>query len=402
MHSRASWHTVPDVATIGIDVTALAVRASGGIGASQYATMRALAALDADHRYIMYAATPPVIPFTAEPLDLPWELRLGTGVTTRSNILWMQTGINRMLREDQVDLVWSPRHLLPLRARGVALVATIQDFWHLHYPEQQPLANRTLNRLLIEQILRRADHLVTTSAATARDATEHYGVSAERLSVVPLGVDRAQFHPVGAESAAPVLERLGITGPFLLAMDVFNPRKNFGALLQAFALLPVERRDGLQVVGLGRPRRTAGNAAPTAQAARLGLAERLVLPGDVSFNDLLALYSSATAFVYPSVYEGFGMPVLEAMACGCPVITATTSSLPGVAGDAALLVDPASPTAIAAATCRLLAEGDLRARLADAGARRAAELTWDATARGMLAVFDRVLADRRSAAGGVR
>jgi alpha-1,3-rhamnosyl/mannosyltransferase len=135
-------------------------------------------------------------------------------------------------------------------------------------------------------------------------------------------------------------------------------------------------------------------------AGQLGIGDRLVLPGDAPLEDLVALYCGAEAFLYPSVYEGFGMPVLEAMACGCPVITSDRSSLPEVAGGAALLVDPASADAIRGAITEIARNATLRGQLVQLGGQRAAALTWDATAEGMLRVFDRVLAARGITGGG--
>lgn len=381
------------MATIGIDVTALATSASGGIGASQWATMRALARAGSDHRFIMYSTATPLVPFTDKPVFLKWPVRLGSGLTSRSNILWMQTGVNRLLARDEVDLFWSPRHLLPFRARGVATVATVQDFWHLHFPEQQPPLNRMLNRLLIGRIMKRADHIVTTSQAVADDAIGHYSIARSRLTVVPLGVDPTVFRPLPGEEVARVLDRY-VPGAYLLALDVYNPRKNFSAVLEAFASLPEQLRRTRHLIALGRPRASAESTSPRALAEQLGVADRVVFAGDASLEDLVALYCGAEALLYPSVYEGFGMPVLEAMACGCPVITGDRSSLPEVAGGAALLVDPTSAGALADAIQTIVGDVSLRDRLVQAGFQRAATLTWDATAAGMLAVFDRVLAAR--------
>lgn len=381
------------MATIGIDVTALATSASGGIGASQWATMRALARAGSDHRFIMYSTATPLVPFTDKPLFLKWPVRLGSGLSARSNIVWMQTGVNRLLARDGVDLFWSPRHLLPFRARGVATVATVQDFWHLHFPEQQPPVNRTLNRLLIGRILKHADHIVTTSQAVAEDAFGHYSLPRSRLTVVPLGVDPAVFRPLPGEEVARVLHRY-VPGTYLLALDVYNPRKNFPAILQAFAQLPEELKRTRHLIALGRPRASAESTAPEQLAEKLGIAGQVVFAGDASLEDLVALYCGAEALLYPSVYEGFGMPVLEAMACGCPVITADRSSLPEVAGGAALLVDPTSAGALAAAMQALAGDAAHRGELVQRGFQRAATLTWDATAAGMLAVFDRVLSAR--------
>ena len=387
------------MAIIGIDATALSTPACGGIGTSQYQTMRALAELDTPHRFVLYAARPPLVPFSGRPLDLPWPVRLGTGPAARSNILWMQTGVNRLLAADHVDVFWGPRHLLPLRARGVKRVATVNDFWERIHPEQQAWPNRTVNRWLIPRVMAAADLVVVPSAATARDAQALYAVPRGRLLVVPLGVDATVFRPTSQERSAADLPRLGVEPPYVLSLDVFNPRKNFAAVLEAVARLPQGTRRPLTVVGVGRPRRTAAAADPAKKAEALGLRPRVRLLGDVSAEDLVALYSGALAFVYPSHYEGFGMPVLEAMACGCPVITADRSSLPEVAGGAALLVDPSRPDELARAMAVLATDDKERARLAAAGSARAAGFTWRRTAEGMLAAFEQALAAR---AGGER
>jgi len=387
------------MALIGIDATALATPACGGIGVSQYQTMRALAELETPHRFVLYAARPPVVPFSGRPLELPWPVRLGSGALTRSNVLWMQTAVNGILAADRVDVFWGPRHLLPFRARGIGTVATVHDFWHRHHPEQQPWPNRLANRVLIANVVARADVVVTPSAATAADVARFGRVAEGRVRVVPWGVDAAVFRPLAAAPLAAALARLGVESPYLLTLDVFNPRKNFSAVLEAVSRLPQSTRRSLTVVGVGRPRRTAATADLAKRAEALGLRPRVRLLGDVSTEDLVALYSGALAFIYASVYEGFGMPVLEAMACGCPVVTADRSSLPEVAGGAALLVDPASAAKLAEAIARLASEPGERARLAAAGSARVLDFTWRRTAEGMLDAFEQALAAR---AGGVR
>jgi glycosyltransferase involved in cell wall biosynthesis len=382
------------MATIGIDATALSTSACGGIGTSQYHTMRALAELDTPHRFVLYAASPPLIPFSQRPLDLGWPLRLGTGLAARSNIVWMQTGVNRLLAEDRVDVFWAPRHLLPFRARGIAKVATVHDFWDRHYPDQQPWLNRTVNRLLIAKVIAHADVVVTPSVATARDVARFCGLASGSAHVVPWGVDTAVFRPLPAARIAAVLARLRVKSPYLLSFDVFNPRKNFSVVLEAVSRLPESTGGLLNLVGIGRPRKTASAADFQARAVALGLRERLRVLDDLSTEDLVALCCGALAFIYPSVYEGFGMPVLEAMACGCPVITADSSSLPEVAGDAALLVDPSRPGQLAEAIARVATEPGERARLAAAGSTRVLKFTWRRTAEGMVAAFEQALAAR--------
>jgi glycosyltransferase involved in cell wall biosynthesis len=379
------------MATIGIDATALSTSACGGIGTAQYQTMQALARLDTQHRFVLYAATPPVIPFTRRPLDLPWPVRLGSGPLTRSNIVWMQTGVNRLLANDGVELFWGPRHLLPFRAQGLRNVATLHDFIHRYYPEEQAWPNRLANRLLIARSATRADVVVTPSASLAAEAAHFLAVDRARVRVVPWGVDSEVFHKRPDEDVATLLGSLGIEMPYLLCLEIYNLRKNFRAVLEAVARLPNATRRSLTIVGLGRRRKSAYGVDVEDSAKALGLAAQMRLPGDFSQRDLAALYSGAAALVYPSLYEGFGLPVLEAMACGCPVVTSNRSSLPEVAGDAALLVDPESPDQLADAIARLAGDTAERARLVAAGRQRARLLTWELTAQGMLAAFDEAM-----------
>ena len=372
---------------IGIDVTALANPFPGGIGTALHSILTELAATGPDHRFTLYGTRPPLVPFSAEAFDPGWPLRLGTGPFSRSNILWLRNGVASMLAEDGIDVFWGARQVVPSRPGGCATVVTVHDFWDRFYPGQQPFVNRLLNRWVVDTSVRDADVITPISHATAADLDRLYHVAGERVNAVQLGVDTALFAPRPEAEVSALASWLGVDGPYVLAMDVFNPRKNVAIVLEAFAALPEAVRNGHRLVLLGRPRRTARPLDVEGIAARLGISDRVVLPGDVPFADLSALYSGAAAFVFPSVYEGFGMPVLEAMACGCPVVTSNTSSLPEVAGSAALLVDPTDAAAVAAALRRVLTDRALSASLHDKGMNRAAAFTWRRTADGMLSAF---------------
>ena len=376
------------MANIGIDITPLCTPNPGGIGSCLYETLRALERVGTEHRLFLYGTSRPYVPFSDEHAEFPWPTRIDE--SAGSNLLWMQTGLLPMLLADAVDLFWGTRNTLPIRGRFQKVV-TIHDFWYHFYPSQQPLPNLVLNALVTRSAVRHADLVAAISYATAADARRLFALPESRVSVVQLGVDAMRFHPSPDDEVAAVRERLGLSRPFLLAMDVYNARKNFEETLRAFAALPAGLRAGLDLVALGRPRRTARPVRLEALAAELGIAASVKLPGDVAYADLPAVYTAASALVFPSVYEGFGMPLLEAMACGCPVVTSSVSSLPEVAGEAALLVDPSAPAALAAAIERVLTGEALAVRLREAGFERAASFTWERTAEGMLRVFDEVL-----------
>ena len=376
---------------LGVDITPLQTASSGGIGTSTYETLEALAGIPGIE-IVLYGTAPPLIPFSARPLDLDLPVRLGSGGLARSNIFWLRYGVSSLLARDGIDVFWGTRQVLPALPSKAALVATLYDFWHVHHPQQQPLLNRTLNRYSIATTMKRGDVFSAISFATAQDARRLFPQAAHRVEVNLLGVDTKVFAPAPPRQVETRLEALGVNRPYILLLDVYNQRKNAEAVLQAAASIA----GGFEIVALGRSRSTAERVDVAQKAEALGLSPRMKLLGDVPFDDLRALYSGALALVYPSVYEGFGMPVLEAMACGCPVITSNRSSLPEVAGDAAMLVDPTSAPEIAGAIASLVSDADQRDRLRLAGLARAELFTWRRTAEGMLGSFERALDARGS------
>jgi len=373
---------------LGVDITPLQSVSPGGIGTATYKTLQALTQLPGIE-IILYGTAPPVVPFSGAPLDIDLPLRLGSGLIARSNIAWIRYGVGSQLRRDSIDVFWGTRHVLPSDAGPAALVGTLYDFWHIHHPEQQPFVNRVLNRYSIASTMRSGDVFSAISQATATEARRLFPRFADRIDINALGVDAAAFSPLLTSNVDLEISRLAVSRPYILLLDVFNKRKNAGVVFQAVAGL-AEMTD-FQIVALGCPRATAGEVDVPSLAAKLGLTERLILPGDVGPQSLHALYSGAIVFVYPSLYEGFGMPILEAMAAGVPVITSDRSSLPEVAGDAAVLVDPTSVSAVAQALREVLGNERRRAQMRAAGLARAATFTWRRTAEGMMHSFERAI-----------
>jgi glycosyltransferase involved in cell wall biosynthesis len=300
------------------------------------------------------------------------------------------------------DLVHATSAAIP-PARGRPLVATVHDVAFRHFPEAYPASGRRFHERATRIAVEEAARVLVPSSATARDLADLYGLEPQRVTVTPLGADPPG--PPDLEPARRLLQRLGVRGPFLLAVGTLEPRKNLARLVAAFAEVAAELPKhhlvvvgpsgwGNALAGVVPPRMDGGS--PAVEGVALsgvtgGVPPRVVLAGSVSNAVLQGLYAAADGLAYPSLYEGFGLPVLEAMARGLPVLTSDRSSLPEVAGAAALLVDPADVPAIAKGLVELVSNRALRERLATDGPRRAAAFTWQATAAATWAAYEEAL-----------
>ncbi len=275
---------------------------------------------------------------------------------------------------------------IPLFLKMGKYIVTIHDVIPMVLPWAFPFKHRLVLATTLARIRRQAEMVIVPSTAAADDVVRYLRVDRQRIIVIPMGVE-ARFRPVEEPVPTPAWRRrYGVPERYILFVGTLEPRKNVTTLLRAFAMLRSDRaQDELKLVVAGG--RGWGSEDFSATTAALGLGDHVRFTGFVDDDDLPALYRGAALFVYPSLYEGFGLPVLEAMACGTPVITSNRSSLPEVAGDAALLVDPTQPEALAAAMTSLLQDGEQRQALCARGLVRAREFTWDAVAEKTLAVY---------------
>jgi glycosyltransferase involved in cell wall biosynthesis len=277
------------------------------------------------------------------------------------------------------DVVFGP-NFVPPPTRADRVVVTVHDLGFRLLPDTAPHAVPWWLRGL-ERTLGVAASVIVPSNATRRDVEELYGVEPGRVEVIPLGVDTDLFHPPREEDVRSVRRSFGIEGPYVVFLGL-ERRKNLSTLLEAFRELPDAIRPTLVLVG-GVPWDPAG-LDPVANVLASTPAEirrRIVLTGYVSDATKISLLGGAELLAYPSLYEGFGLPALEAMACGTPVLASNVAAVPELVGDAAVLVDPTDAGAIAAGLESLLSDDELRARLSSAGRARAAGFTWDAMAR---------------------
>jgi glycosyltransferase involved in cell wall biosynthesis len=285
-------------------------------------------------------------------------------------------------------VLFVPAHVVPFRHPRT--VVTIHDVGYLHHPDAHPPRDRRLLHLTTRWSVHAARRVIAISETTRRDLVYHYRVPESRIHVIPHGVDR-RMRPADAGAVAEVKRRLYLPDRYVLFVGTIQPRKNLGRLAEALRFVA---QAGLphKLVIAGKRGWLADRVDSALNAS--GMADRIVHLGYVAAADLPALYSGADAFCFPSLYEGFGLPVLEAMACGTPVVAATTSAIPEVAGDAALLVDPTDPAAIGTALVRVLTDRELGRTLATCGIERARRFTWERTAAATLEIL-RDVRDRR-------
>jgi len=288
-----------------------------------------------------------------------------------------------LARRAGVDLVHSLANTGPLLGRFVR-ITTIHDLHYRLVPEAHFGLLALGLRLLVPGAVRRSKRIITVSESTRSDVVAHLGTPADRIDVIPNGIGTsARAEPV---AEGPLRRRLDLgERQVVLSVSAKRPHKNLARLLEAHALLPGDERPLLVLPGYPTPHEQELRA----RAAALGIAADVRFLGWVPPDELEGLYTLATAFVFPSLHEGFGLPVLEAMSRGVPVACSSRTSLAEVAGDGALLFDPQDPRAIAAAVTRLLAEPQERERLRAAGRAQAARFSWERSARLTLASYER-------------
>lgn len=370
------------VTSVALHVDQLFFRVPGGIGTYVRQLLPALQAADGDLEVTAFHAGSAQTP----PLEMAGARHVHVARSIRTLYpSWNLSGKPALPHElDTADVIHAPAPVaVPPVRRDQRLVVTVHDLAFRLYPQAYPPAWRLLHRIGFRRAASTAAAIIAVSRHTAMDVARMAHVDPSRIHVVPHGGSM----PVGSGDPSPTLERLRISRPYVLFVGTLEPRKNLVRLVRAYRRIAGSVPHALVLAGpLGwRSRPIHGELAVPGPG-------RVIVTGRVSTEDLDALYRGADAFVYPSLYEGFGLPVLDAMARGVPVITSDSSSLPELTGEAAVLVPPTSTRALAVAMSGLLNDPSQRSRLSDAGRYRAEEYSWERTARETIDVYEKALA----------
>ena len=378
----------------GLPLTALKT----GVGHYTCELARALARLEPASKFeIVYPSTYPGITLDEHNPTLPANLQLNRVRVGPLGRHWWSTGLPRYIRRSKLELFHGTNYDVPLW-RPCATVLTIHDLSQLLHSETHERVSVKRAERRLPHMARIADAIITPTESVRRDVCEVLKVSPEKVFAIPEAA-RTCFRPLAFAETADVRSRLGIGNDFLLTVGTLEPRKNLSVLVSAFAEVARARpQSNTQLVIAGGRGWLSGPLFET--IAKSPVRDRIVLTDYLHDEDLQALYSSCRAFVYPSIHEGFGLPPLEAMACGAPVIASRIPALEETTGGAALLFDPRSVAELTRNILELLDNENARRELSAAGQRRAAEFSWEKTARLTWNVYEEALRRFQNAGAG--
>jgi glycosyltransferase involved in cell wall biosynthesis len=374
----------PSPMLIGIDASRAVVARRTGTERYALEIVRALIDGGPGHRFVLYFNQPPPSGLLPRTERVSWRVMPAPR-------LWTHARLSFELLRRPPDVLFVPAHGLPIYSPGASVV-TIHDLGYLQFPSEHPVASRWHRHLSNAWSAARARRIIAVSEATRQDLIRHYRVPAQRIAVVRHGLGPTFCRPAEPARLAAVRARHGLDQPYFLFVGTLQPRKNYERLVAAFDRAARELTDPpLLALAGNRGWQPARLARALAGARRRDLIRLLDYVDD---DDLPELMGGALARALPSLYEGFGLPALEAMARGTPVLASNTSSLPEVVGEAGLLVDPLDVDAIATGLVRLATDPELRAELGARGRRRAAESSWERAAAETLAVLEEAAGQR--------
>lgn len=368
---------------IGIDMRPF-VRAGTGIPRVLRQTLKELAIIDQANSYYLYSDRDFDSPFP----QIRWHKRFRNWFPFLPGTAWLYTNAKQLIAEDQPDLFWGPGgYLPPGLPKLVARVITVHDVVWKRYPETLGRFNRLTNLLLLNRSIREATVLVAVSKSTAWDIRSLFGVPDSKIRVVYNGIG-LEYHPYPREiSARFISEKYHVSQDYILTVGTIEPRKNLVTLLEAFKILREEFGLRKQLVIAGAK---GWKSSPIYESLnKLGFKSgEVVFPGYIDEDDLPKAYSGAKVYVISSLYEGFGLPLLEAMACGTPVVSSDAAALLEVGGGATISVPAQEACLLAKAISRVTTDEKLKEEMIERGYVRARQFSWQQSAKQMIDVFE--------------
>lgn len=359
-------------------------RTKAGMGNYIYNLVNNLAKLDKKNNYHIFVSDKNREFFRIDQENFR-IINLGKGVTKGLNrFLWEQISLPKYIRKHGIDILHSPGFVISLRSR-VKNVLTIADMTFMNYPQVHTLFKRTYFSLFMPPSIKKADRVLAISESTKKDVIRAIKVNPEKIKVTYLAYGK-EFRVMDKKKARELVnERYGIDKKFIIFVGMIEPRKNLPRIFKAFSELKKEGiphklvivgKKGWKYKGMFR------------QINKLDLGKDVMFTGYVPDSNLAILYNAADMLAYPCLYEGFGLPILEAMACGCPVITSNISSMPEVAGNAALLVDPKEMMQIKSAMSKLINNSKFREGMIKKGLKRSSQFSWKKCAQETMNVYE--------------
>lgn len=372
---------------IGIDARPLR-RPYTGIGKYLEQILRVLAVADKENEYYLYSHQDFDLRFS---VDERWHKRIGWGGV---GTIWLHTQLPFMIFRDKLDVFWGPQYAIPFWPQSVPKVVTVHDLVFHHYPETLPTLIWLHNKYTLRYYLTVAEKVIVDSHSTKRDLLKVFYITDEKVRVIHLAAEYDGKNDILSYSGTEVLEKFGIAPGYILYVGTIEPRKNIVRLLEAYARIKTEKEINVPLVitgGLGWK-----YEGILAQFDKLALKDHVFFTGYLTEAELDQVYRNAAIFVYPSLYEGFGLPPLEAMLRGIPVVTSDTSSLPEVVGDAGIMVDPYNVEELAKAIQCLIEDEDMRKKYSIRGMERSREFSWDKAGTIILEVLTEVARKRKA------
>jgi len=362
---------------IGFDASRVSIRQKTGTENYSYNLLKELLKIDRKNDYLLY--------LREDPPDFVKSFKNVSFKKIPLPRLWTQAGLASEVTFNPPDILFVPAHTMPLIHRpGLKTIVTIHDLGAEFLKEYHQFPQKLYLNRSTEYVAKFATHLIAVSQATKKDLISKLSVPEGRITVVYEGWDRDLFHQPSAEEVTAIRGKYRLGNDYLIFVGTIQPRKNLERLIESFA----QAKIGLDLVLAGKP----GWLSESIYGApkRFGVQDRVKFLGHVPNEDLAGLYGGAKAMVFPSLYEGFGLPVLEAMACGTVVLTSQTTSLPEVGGEAVLYVDPNKVDSITNGIEGIVINSKLRDRLLVKGIKQSQKFSWEKAAAETLQVFEKV------------